>query len=57
MGLAFAAAGVFPILAALDVGGPLRADSIHGPPWIGVAAGSVFLAGAMFLWFYSAAMR
>lgn len=43
------AAGALPMLAAFDVG-PLRARDINGPPWLGVAAGGVFvLAGLMLL--------
>jgi hypothetical protein len=56
MGIAFAAAGLFPILAAFDVG-PFESKSINGPPWIGVAAGAVFLTGAVFLFFHDAATR
>jgi hypothetical protein len=56
MGIAFAAAGLFPILAAFDIG-PFHSDSINGPPWIGVAAGVVFLMGAVFLFFQDAATR
>jgi hypothetical protein len=56
MGIAFAAAGMFPILAAFDVG-PFHSDSINGPPWIGVALGAVFLTGALFLFFHGAATR
>ena len=44
--LAFVAAGVFPILAAFDVG-PLRSEDINGPPWIAVAAGGAFLAAGV----------
>jgi hypothetical protein len=56
MGTAFAAGGVFPILAAFDVG-PFKSSSINGPPWIGIAAGSIFLAGAFFIWFHGPATR
>lgn len=43
------AAGTLPILAAFDVG-PLHSRDINGPPWLGVAAGGVFvLAGLMLL--------
>jgi hypothetical protein len=55
-GVAFAAAGLFPILAAFDVG-PFRASSINGPPWIGVAAGAIFITGGLFVWFQEAAVR
>jgi hypothetical protein len=56
MGIAFAAAGIFPILAALDIG-PFESSAIHGPPWIGVAVGAAFIGGALFLWFQEAATR
>ncbi|MCP5269350.1 MAG: hypothetical protein H6943_10000 [Zoogloeaceae bacterium] len=42
-GLAFIAAGVMPMLAAFDIG-PLRQADINGPPWLGFAAGGVFVA-------------
>jgi hypothetical protein len=45
LGLLCIAAGVLPILAALDAG-PLHQRDIHGPAWLGWAAGGVFvLAG------------
>ena len=56
MGLAFAAAGTFPILAAFDVG-PFKSESINGPPWIAVVAGGVFVGGALFLWFQETVTR
>ena len=56
MGIAFAAAGVSPILAAFDVG-PFKSSSINGPPWVGIAAGAIFLAGALFIWFHGPATR
>ncbi len=56
LGIAFAAAGMFPILSALDVA-PFHASQINGPPWVGVAAGAIFLAGAVFLWLYDVALR
>lgn len=40
------AAGLIPALAAFDIG-PLHAADINGPPWLGLAAGSVFIAGGM----------
>ena len=46
LGLVFVAAGVFPILAAFDIG-PLRQKDIHGPPWLGAAAGAVFVMGGI----------
>lgn len=39
-------AGLIPALAAFDIG-PLQAADINGPPWLGLAAGSVFIAGGM----------
>jgi hypothetical protein len=36
------------VLAALDVG-PLRQADINGPPWLGVAAGGIFIAGGVAL--------
>ncbi len=45
-GLLCAACGVLPLLAAFDIG-PLHPSDIHGPPWLGIAAGGVFVcAGA-----------
>ncbi len=43
VGLLFIISGLFPMLAAFDVG-PLRADDINGPPWLGIAAGGCFAA-------------
>ncbi len=45
-GLLFVAAGLFPALATFDIG-PLRAADINGPPWLGLAAGGVFIAAGM----------
>lgn len=42
LGFACIAAGMLPILAAFDVG-PLHRQDINGPPWLGAAAGGVFL--------------
>jgi hypothetical protein len=39
-------AGLIPALAAFDIG-PLHAADINGPPWLGLAAGSVFIAGGL----------
>jgi hypothetical protein len=39
-------AGLIPALAAFDLG-PLPAADINGPPWLGLAAGSVFIAGGL----------
>jgi hypothetical protein len=44
IGLIFVGAGLFPMLAAFDIG-PLRQEDINGPPWLGFVAGGVF-AGA-----------
>lgn len=43
VGLLFIAAGALPMLAAFDIG-PLRAEDINGPPWLGLAAGGCFAA-------------
>ena len=43
VGLLFIASGAFPMLAAFGVG-PLRAEDINGPPWLGLAAGGCFVA-------------
>ncbi len=49
LGLLCIAAGAAPMLAAFDIG-PLSARDINGPPWLGFAAGGVFvLAGALLL--------
>lgn len=44
------AAGVVPVLAAFDVG-PLHHKDINGPPWLGAAAGGVFVLAGMALVF------
>lgn len=43
IGLVFVASGLFPMLAAFDIG-PLSQEDINGPPWLGLAAGDVFAA-------------
>lgn len=43
IGLLFIASGLLPMLAAFDIG-PLRAEDINGPPWLGLAAGGCFAA-------------
>ena len=43
VGLLFIASGLLPMLAAFDIG-PLRAEDINGPPWLGLAAGGCFVA-------------
>ncbi|PKM42731.1 MAG: hypothetical protein CVV05_17205 [Gammaproteobacteria bacterium HGW-Gammaproteobacteria-1] len=45
-GALFVLAGLFPALAAFDIG-PLHAADIHGPPWLGLAGGGVFIAAGM----------
>ncbi|MCX7146713.1 MAG: hypothetical protein NT042_11045 [Sulfuritalea sp.] len=46
VGLVFVASGMFPMLAAFDIG-PLRQEDINGPPWLGFAAGGVFTAAGL----------
>ena len=46
VGLVFVASGVFPMLAAFDIG-PLSQEDINGPPWLGFAAGGVFAAAGL----------
>lgn len=48
LALACIASGALPVLAAFDVG-PLRQGDINGPPWLGVAAGGVFVLGGIAL--------
>lgn len=48
VGLLLIVAGLFPALAAFDIG-PMHADRINGPPWLGLAGGGVFMAGGMAL--------
>ncbi|MEZ5559965.1 MAG: hypothetical protein R3E86_15645 [Pseudomonadales bacterium] len=45
-GALFVAFGVFPMLAAFDIG-PLGTEDINGPAWLGFAAGGVFAAGGL----------
>lgn len=45
-GLLFVASGVFPMLAAFDVG-PLGREDIQGPPWLGFVAGGTFVAAGL----------
>ena len=45
-GLLFVASGVFPMLAAFDIG-PLGRDDIQGPPWLGFVAGGTFVAAGL----------
>ena len=46
IGLVFVASGIFPMLAAFDIG-PLSQEDINGPPWLGFAAGGIFTAGGL----------
>lgn len=46
VGLLFVAVGVLPMLAAFDIG-PLRREDINGPPWLGFAAGGIFVAAGL----------
>lgn len=43
VGLLFIISGLFAMLAAFDIG-PLRAEDINGPLWLGLAAGGSFAA-------------
>lgn len=45
-GLLFVASGIFPMLAAFDVG-PLGREDIQGPPWLGFVAGGTFVAAGL----------
>lgn len=45
-GLLFVAGGVFPVLAAFDIG-PLGREDIQGPPWLGFVAGGTFVAAGL----------
>jgi len=38
--------GIFPMLAAFDIG-PLGVKDINGPPWLGFAAGGIFVAAGL----------
>jgi hypothetical protein len=46
IGLLFVASGIFPMLAAFDIG-PLGREDIQGPPWLGLAAGGTFVAAGL----------
>jgi hypothetical protein len=48
IGAACVAGGTLPVLAAFDVG-PLHRGDINGPPWLGIAAGGVFILGGIAL--------
>jgi len=48
LGLIFIGFGVFPALAAFDVG-PLGPGDIKGPPWLGIAVGGVFVLAGLIL--------
>lgn len=45
-GLLFVASGIFPMLAAFDIG-PLGREDIQGPPWLGFVAGGIFVAAGL----------
>ena len=45
-GLLFVASGIFPMLAAFDIG-PLGRADIQGPPWLGFVAGGTFVAAGL----------
>ncbi|MBU0620756.1 MAG: hypothetical protein KJ795_02810 [Gammaproteobacteria bacterium] len=45
-GLTFVAFGIMPMLATFDIG-LLGTDDINGPPWLGLAAGGVFVAAGL----------
>lgn len=47
-GLLCIACGLIPALAAFDVG-PLDSSDIAGPPWLGLVAGGIFIAGGIAL--------
>jgi hypothetical protein len=42
------ACGVIPALSAFDIG-PFQSSDINGPPWIGLVAGLIFIAGGIAL--------
>jgi hypothetical protein len=46
VGLIFVASGIFPMLAAFDIG-PLSQEDINGPPWLGFVAGGVFASAGL----------
>jgi len=46
VGLVFVASGIFPMLAAFDIG-PLSQEDINGPPWLGFVAGGIFAAAGL----------
>ncbi len=48
LGLVVIGFGVFPVLAAFDIG-PLGTKDINGPPWLGIAAGGVFVVAGLIL--------
>lgn len=45
-GLLFVASGIFPMLAAFDIG-LLGREDIQGPPWLGFVAGGIFVAAGL----------
>jgi len=48
IGLGMIAFGLLPVLATFDIG-PLGAEDINGPAWLGAAAGGTFIAGGLAL--------
>lgn len=48
LGVFFILMGIWPILAAFDIG-PIGVDKINGPPWLGLASGGVFVATGLLL--------
>lgn len=49
MGLFFVAMGVIPILASFDIGIASTRD-LHGPRWLGLVAGGVFVLAGFAVW-------
>lgn len=48
IGLFCIACGLPPALSAFDIG-PFSSADIHGPPWVGLIAGGIFIAGGLAL--------
>ncbi|HET6158949.1 MAG TPA: hypothetical protein VFE34_11430 [Dongiaceae bacterium] len=48
LGLLCIASGIIPVLAVFNLG-PLDRSAINGPPWLGLLAGSVFIAAGIAL--------
>lgn len=49
-GVTFILFGIFPLLAAFDIG-PLGVRDINGPPWLGFVAGGIFVAAGFAIMF------